>query len=65
MYLGLLHFITMDENIFTVIRNTEAVVLHRASGRQWQILSSVILFFILQVSVRMKVSDLFALQKGP
>ena len=29
MYLRLLHFITMDENIFTIIHNYEAV----ASGR--------------------------------
>lgn len=51
MYLGLLHFITMDENIFTVIRNTEAVVLQRGQWSYYsgQILSSVILFFILQV----------------
>ena len=51
MYLRLLHFITIDENIFTVIQNNEAVVLQsdKWSYHSGQILSSVILFFILLV----------------
>ena len=66
MYLRLLYFVTMDENIFTVIHNYEAgcIIKWPVVVLQWP--DSVIcnLIFYFTGHVRMKTSNLFALQKG-